>query len=115
VAVPCSVGDPALATYGLLDTAAEWCVLSAEVVASLELKTVGEPARMETRLGRFSGSLERLSLHFQGDEGDFLTVEATCFVSPDWPGPLVLGWKGCLERFRFALDPREERFYSGEW
>jgi hypothetical protein len=42
-------------------------------------------------------------------------IEATWFISPDWPGPLVLGWKGCLERLRFALDPtpEEEWFYFG--
>jgi len=52
-------------------------------------------------------------MRFRATEGQPLLVEATWFVSPDWPGPLVLGWKGCLERFRFALDPNEERFYFG--
>jgi hypothetical protein len=25
----------------------------------------------------------------------------------------VLGWKGCLERIRWAIDPAEEIFYFG--
>lgn len=75
---------------------------------------VGEPVRLEIRLGTFEGRLERLPIQFPAIEGHPLRVEAAWFVSPHWPGPLVLGWKGCLERFRFALDPREERFYFGE-
>jgi hypothetical protein len=27
---------------------------------------------------------------------------------------VLLGWRGCLERIRFALDPNEERFYFAE-
>ena len=36
IAVPCIIGDPNTITDGLLDTAAEWCVLSSEVAASLD-------------------------------------------------------------------------------
>ena len=98
----------------MLDTAAEWCVLPADLIASLGLDgATGYPVRLETRLGVFSGNLERIPMRFRATEGQPLLVEATWFVSPDWPGPLVLGWKGCLERFRFALDPNEERFYLG--
>jgi hypothetical protein len=43
-----------------------------------------------------------------------LETEATFFVSPDWPGPMVIGWKGCLEWIRFALDPGEDAIYFGE-
>jgi hypothetical protein len=32
---------------------------------------------------------------------------------PDWPGPTVLGWRGCLDRFRWAIDPDDEVFYFG--
>jgi len=114
VAVPCAVGDALVAADGLLDTAAEWCVLPAEMIAPLGFHSVEDPStRLETRLGIFSGSLERASVRFPAAEGDSLTIDATWFVSPDWLGPLVLGWKGCLERFRFALDPLTERFYFG--
>ena len=41
-------------------------------------------------------------------------MDATWFVAPDWPGPSVIGWRGCLERMRFALDPGEEAFYFSE-
>jgi hypothetical protein len=32
----------------------------------------------------------------------------------EWPGPMVLGWKGCLERIRFGFDPNVESFYFAD-
>ncbi|MBI4531612.1 MAG: hypothetical protein HY709_08815, partial [Candidatus Latescibacteria bacterium] len=51
----------------------------------------------------------------EAEEGENVEVEATWFISPDWPGPIVIGWKGCLERLRFAVDPSEDTFYFGVW
>jgi hypothetical protein len=116
VAVRCTVDDLPLASFGLLDAAAEWCELPSYTVATLELDpTAGERVRMETRSGLFAGGLQRLPLTFVATEGQELAIDATWLVSADWPGPLVLGWKGCLERMRFALDRAEERFYFGSW
>jgi hypothetical protein len=41
-------------------------------------------------------------------------VEATFFVSPEWPGKTFLGYKGFLDRLRIALDPPVNDFYFGE-
>jgi hypothetical protein len=115
VAVPCIVEGWLIPVEGMLDTAAEWCVLPAALAPEVDGEGLPQDqVRLETRLGSFEGRLERLKIRFPAIEGQPLAVEATWFVSPDWTGPLVLGWKGCLERFRFALDPREERFYFGE-
>lgn len=70
---------------------------------------------MHTRFGLLSGILIRHLVIFVADEGIPAEIEATCFLSPDWPGPLVIGWKGCLERMRFAFDPRESDFYFAEY
>jgi hypothetical protein len=116
VAVPCIPGDWFIPWEGMLDTGAEWCVLPADLVPLFGNEdVVSDLVRLETRLGTFEGRLERLPVQFPAVEGEPLRVDSTWFVSPDWPGPLVLGWKGCLERFRFALDPHEERFYFGDW
>jgi hypothetical protein len=61
-----------------------------------------------------SGRLERVPLSFVADIGVPLDVEASCFVSEEWPGPMVIGWKGCLDWIRFALDPSEDAFYFAE-
>lgn len=95
VAVSCQVGDVTESAYALLDTAAEWCVLSAELLAELGFdESLDYPMRLETRLGSFYGRLERLPVRFLSEDGETFEVEATWFVCPDWPGPLVLGWKG---------------------
>jgi hypothetical protein len=113
VALPCVIGDWPDREMALLDTAAEWCVLPPTLAEGLGLPllTSDPPTVLDTRFGRLMGRLERIPVRFIPQRGEFLTVEATWFVSPDWPGPVVLGWKGCLERIRFATDPNEERFY----
>jgi hypothetical protein len=115
VAVLCRVGDLPDRSYALLDTASEWCILSAEMArvwgAAAE---EGAEVQMHTRLGTYEGQLLRVPILFLADEGESLEVSATCFVSEGWPGPMVVGWKGCLERLQFALKPSENSFYFAE-
>jgi hypothetical protein len=61
----------------------------------------------------FTGQLARIPVTLFASEGESLTVEATWLICPDWPGPVVIGWKGCLERLRFAIEPGEEGIYFG--
>ena len=115
VAVPCQVGtgEPILS---LLDTASEWCVLAWP--AAERCGCVGDPdhlpTRFHTRFGLITGWLARLPVRFLAQEGEPLDLEATWFVSPDRPGPTVLGWRGCLERFRFTLAPVQQWFYFAD-
>lgn len=67
--------------------------------------------RLSTRFGIISGWTERIPLLLPAEAGDDAEIDATWFISEDWLGPLVIGWKGCLERIRFALDPAEDSFY----
>ena len=48
------------------------------------------------------------------DEGEDLDIEATMFLSPDWPGGNFIGYEGLLERIRFAVDPETNLFYFGQ-
>ena len=115
VAVPCRVenGPPTLA---LLDTASEWCLLAWPLAEECGcVGGTGElPIRLHTRFGLIVGWLERLTLRLLAAEGEPIELEGTWFVSPDWDGPTVLGWRAGLERFRFTLDPAEDWFYFGE-
>ncbi len=105
----------------LLDTGAEWSVIGGETAILLE-KQLGSPiesTRMSTRLGLIDGFLHHVNITLLAGEnsGDNLTVESTVFVSEEWEGPLVLGYRGFLEKIRFALDPGvvpgEQIFYFG--
>jgi hypothetical protein len=111
VAVVCVIAEFPNPVHALLDTGSSWCVLDREVAAVLGCS--GEPAEewISTRFGTLGGRLYRLPLLFVPRDGDEVRIEATWFVSDDWPGPAVIGWKGGLERIRHALDPTRDHFY----
>lgn len=121
IAVKCRVGSLEETDLALLDTGAEWSVIGGETAKILEdeldLPTVS--FTMSTRLGRISGSLYRINITLIAEKNldSDLTVESSVFVSKEWEGPIVLGYRGFLERIRFALDPGvvpgEQMFYFG--
>jgi hypothetical protein len=110
VAVECRIGAFPNPVLALLDTASEWCVLPAAIAEELGCST--EPADLVylTRLGQLPGRWHRIPVLFPASVGVTLEVEATWLALSNWSGPAVIGWKGCLERMRFALDPRENSF-----
>lgn len=113
VAVACLVEDLPSPIFALLDTASEWCVLPASVSTDLglDLEPDEHSIPLHTRFGEVRGRLERVRMRLIADEGDPIEIQATCFISQEWPGPMVIGWKGCLERIRFGLAPDEEALY----
>jgi len=121
IAVKCRIGNLEETELALLDTGAEWSVIGGETAKILEdeLNFPTESFTMSTRLGRISGSLYRIIIRLLAEEnfGYDLTVESSVFVSREWEGPIVLGYRGFLERIRFALDPGvapgEQIFYFG--
>lgn len=120
IAVKCRIGNLEETDLALLDTGAEWSVIGGETAKILEAEIVfpTESFTMSTRLGRISGSLYRINISLlTEDDGYDLTVESSVFVSEEWDGPIVLGYRGFLERIRFALDPGisagNQKFYFG--
>jgi hypothetical protein len=107
VAVICHLEGWPNPIHAMLDTAAQWCVLPPFVAEAVGCKLEPDPnlPPLSTRFGTYRGRHERLSLVFNAEEGEEVVVDATFFVAPDWPGPPVIGWKGCLERIRFAVHP----------
>lgn len=115
VAVACYVEGGLVSVDAMLHTGAEWSVVPGGVSALLEeTASAGEEMRLDSRLGSFEGRLVRANLVFPAVEGETLEIEATCLLCPEWPGAMVLGWKGCLERFSFALDQQNELFCFAE-
>jgi hypothetical protein len=116
VVVVCRVGDYPERHSALLDTASQWCILPPAIALVLGYDPeIEADTQLHTRFGMLTGELIRLPVFFVADEGKPAEVEATWFLSPDWPGPIVIGWKGCLERMRFACDPQEDSFYFAEY
>ncbi len=114
VAIVCRVGGGLLADIALLDTASHWCILPRRVAELLEIATgEDDPAsRLETRFGRFDGRLVRLPLEFPAAEGQPLSLQATWFVCPDWPGPMAgalwagVGKEGWNASASLSIPPR---------
>ena len=121
VAVRCRIENLESGDSALLDTGAEWSVIGGEMESVIK-DQLGQPIRsltMSTRFGTIFGELHRVNITLLADpgQGDDLTIESTAFVSEEWEGPTVLGYRGFLERIRFALDPGvipgEQIFYFG--
>ena len=99
-----------------MDTTNLWCILPPAIALTLEYTPDSEgDTRLHTRFGLLTGELVRLPVVFAADEGEPAEVEATWLLSQNWPGPIVIGWSGCLERVRFAFEPRENDFYFAEY
>lgn len=124
VGVRCQLGNQEVVEIAQLDTAAEWSVVSADVAAALE-NDLGEPLDeivMHTRFGQMRGLLRRVRISLLADEGlgDNVDVDGTILVIPDWPGPVMLGFRGFLERLKIAIDPGADaaalsRIYFGAY
>jgi hypothetical protein len=104
--------EPVLA---IVDTAAPWCIFTPDVSSTLSqrLEAVPGPIALSTRLGVFRGELYRGTIVLAAEHGEHLDVDATIFLAPEWPGPNFLGYKGFLQRIRFAVDPESNLFYFG--
>lgn len=110
-----SVGQLEMPVLAQIDTGAAWSVLSSELVREAGADPDdGAETVMSSRIGDYTGRLVRLPITLIAEEGDSLEVQATVFVSPEWPAQLsFLGYNGLLERLRFAVDPSTNQFFFG--
>ena len=101
-----------------MDTGANWSVVGGETAQEFAQHPIECPGiELRTGYGKIRGDLVRSRITLIADEGGDLSIETTIFVSEDWPGPVVLGFRGFLEKLRIALDPGvrpgEQAFYFG--
>ncbi|MGH9843688.1 MAG: hypothetical protein ACREEM_33550 [Blastocatellia bacterium] len=105
-------------TSAVVDTAAPFLVCSTELAVTIGFDpsyALG-PHILNIRGYRVRGSLHRVELALLATTGIDLPVDVTAFVPyPDEPSdfPSFLGFWGCLERIRFAVDPSTSMFYFG--
>jgi hypothetical protein len=104
----------------VVDTGGAYLVLSPRIGADLGLNSTTAIGREIITIRGFSyaGAIHRVPVTLPATEGEPLTFDATAFVpempaGESWPLPSYLGWQGCLERIRFAVDPADELVYFG--
>jgi predicted aspartyl protease len=118
VGVQCRIHDFDETDIALLDTGAQWSVIGGEVAQEFENYPIEvNDITIMTRYGNIRGNLVSATITLLADTGSDLSMESTIFVSEEWPGPIVLGFRGFLEKLRIALDPGvrngEQLFYFG--
>jgi hypothetical protein len=107
-------------TSAVIDTGGAYLILHPALATELSLggASAAQRDRLAIRGITFAGSLHRIPVTLLATAGESLTFEATAFV-PElgdgevWPLPSYLGWQGCLDRIRFAVDPADEVVYFG--
>jgi hypothetical protein len=97
----------------MVDTAAPWCIFEPAITKALRdhVDILRKSVWVDSRLGRFQGSLGQGRLRIIADDGENLDIEALMFICPDWSGGNFIGYEGALDRIRFAVDPHRNRFY----
>lgn len=108
-------------TEAVVDTGGAYLVCNPEIADLLNLDPADAltVSGLEIRGHRVPGTLHRLTLTLLAEEGQGLEQEVTAFVPDPHPSqswmelPTFLGLTGCLEWFRFAVDPVDNMFYFG--
>ena len=96
----------------LLATGGHYCILSrdaADAAESLLATDLGRIA-LQTARGRIQGNLYLMRIEIFAELGEDLDLEVVALVASDWQGPSIIGYSGALDRFRFAVDPQNNRF-----
>ena len=102
-------------TLAIVDTGAPYVVCAPHVAQALHLDPNARLSRTQVLFRRhlLVGDLHRLNVTIRAEQGEYLNVESTVFVpeqetAESWGAlPSFLGLIGCLERFRFAVDPSD--------
>jgi len=107
-------------TLAVVDTAAPYLVCSLWMATELHLSLDARIGLREVRTNRglLRGGLYRVAMKVLAAQGIGVEIQATAMVphadQEHWrDAPTFLGFDGCLERLRFAVDPAEEKFYFG--
>lgn len=107
------VGD--FPVFAMVDTGAPYCVFEPELLAELGYTfDRGNVVELSTRIGRKLGTIHRIPVTILANEGSSLYIDSTFFVPESWSGNF-LGFMGCLQRFRFAIDPGNNIFHFGKY
>lgn len=107
VGVRCRISNAETEEIALLDTGSTYTVINSELVEEFENQLIEEGEdEILTYAGKVEGKLVRLDKTLLAEEGDNLPIpNALALISEEWYGPVVLGYRGLLDKIRIALDP----------
>lgn len=119
-AISCRLGSQQNEEFALLDTGAAYTVIPNGYQELLE-DDLGEPFEeiiISTRCGNLNLTLYPLIITLVAKDGNDLEIQSTVgFPKEEVSMPIILGIKGFMDRFRFALDPdpkgNKNYFYFG--
>jgi len=119
IIIPIEIGN-GIKIEAVLDTSAPLVILDPNLapLAGFTEASVLATETMNIRGVKLSGKIARLGFTLRADEGDDIDVEPTVFGpdrSDQWNDfPSFLGQAGFLERIRFIIDPKEDKFHFGK-
>lgn len=105
-------------TEAIVDTGGIHFICSSELAEVLDVDPTNGlgPFLIHTVRGQVRGTLHLLNLRLVATVGESLDVVVTAVI-PDadysWTLPSYMGYQGCLDRFRFAIDSENDLFYFG--
>jgi predicted aspartyl protease len=108
-------------TTAVIDTGTPYmiCEPSLAEAAGLTRRSAISSEKLLVRGVLIRGMIHRMNLTITAQEGDEIVLDATVFVpevdEAAWNLPSFLGWDGCLERLRVAIDPSNDTFYFGAY
>lgn len=113
--VQCRIPGVSPPFLALLDTGAHFCILNRDVAELVQPHLTDGLGQVTVRTahGPVAGELFSHQVSLVAGFGESLDIEANVFVPPNWRGPSFIGYAGALDRVRFAVDPRKNRFYFG--
>lgn len=117
--LPVMFGD--ISVEAVLDTGTPWVICAPQVAQAVGLSdlTAMDRIRLLIRGTWVQGTLQSMEMTIPAYLGEPLIIEVIAFVpeteyAETWGTlPSFLGLTGCLERFRFAVDPATDTFFFG--
>ena len=110
-------------TLAFVDTGGIYGICSPEIAEALNIDPKDGVILKQLRWRRYEydGTLHRIPITIEAEEGYSFQFEATFFIPQLNPNDVwvlgtgcILGMYYCLERIRFAVDPGTDTFYFGE-
>lgn len=113
-----SGGNEDITVRAIVDTGG-YCILNPRYANEINSPRLGlDLTQIWVRGVKYSGYMHLIPIKLYPFDGIGVEVEANVFVpklrdNEEWNLPNFLGYKGFLEKIRFAVDPDNSQFYFG--